>query len=127
MSFTLTVKHQCDLRQRHSVNLHSFAISVISRTSKVVTFFFSIWVLFHGHSRITGLQGKGEGIPLTPHYHFHQLHRHLDISQAITTKSSPLHIASSWTRTVFSPNAEKYGPEITPYLETFHAVKNLKR
>ena len=25
--------------------------------------------------------------------------------------------------TVFSPNAGKYGPEITPYLDTFHAVK----
>ena len=23
---------------------------------------------------------------------------------------------------VFSPNARKYGPEITPYLDTFHAV-----
>ena len=23
---------------------------------------------------------------------------------------------------VFSPNAGKYGPEITPYLDTFHAV-----
>ena len=23
---------------------------------------------------------------------------------------------------VFSPNAEKYGPEITPYLDTFRAV-----
>ena len=23
---------------------------------------------------------------------------------------------------VFSPNAEKYGPEKTPYLDTFHAV-----
>ena len=23
---------------------------------------------------------------------------------------------------VFSPNAEKYGPENTPYLDTFHAV-----
>ena len=23
---------------------------------------------------------------------------------------------------VFSPNVEKYGPDITPYLETFHAV-----
>ena len=22
---------------------------------------------------------------------------------------------------VFSPNAEKYGPEITPYLDTFHS------
>ena len=23
---------------------------------------------------------------------------------------------------IFSPNTEKYGPEITPYLDTFHAV-----
>ena len=38
---------------------------------------FSIWVVFHEHLRITGLQGKGEGISLTPHYHFHPLHRHL--------------------------------------------------
>ena len=60
--------------------------------------FFSIWVFFHDHSRITGLQGKGEGISLTPHYHFHPLHRHLDISRAITAESSPLHIASSRTR-----------------------------
>ena len=58
-------------------------------------FFFSIWVFFHDHSRITGLQGKGEGISLTPHYHFHPLHRQLDISRAITTESSPLHIAST--------------------------------
>ena len=31
-------------------------------------FFFSTWVFFHKHSRITGLQGKGEGIllPLPP-------------------------------------------------------------
>ena len=28
-------------------------------------------------------------------------------------------------RTVFSPNAEKYGPEKTPYLDTFHAVNEL--
>ena len=42
--------------------------------------FFSIWVFFHEHSRITGLQEKGEGISLTPHYHFHPLHRQLDIS-----------------------------------------------
>ena len=57
--------------------------------------FFSIWVFFYEHSRITGLQGKGEGISLTPHYHFHLLHRHLDISRAITLESSPLHIASN--------------------------------
>ena len=40
--------------------------------------FFSIWVFFHRHSRITGLQEKGEGILLTPHYHLHPLHRHFD-------------------------------------------------
>ena len=62
--------------------------------------FFSIWVFFfHKHSRFTGQQGKGEGIYLTPVYHFHPLHRHLDISQAVTAESSPLHIASSRTRT----------------------------
>ena len=50
-------------------------------------FFFSIWVFFYEHSQITGLQRKGEHISLTPHYHFHQLHRHLDISRAITAES----------------------------------------
>ena len=54
---------------------------------------------FHKHSRIKGLQGKGEGISLIPHYHFHLLHRYLDISWAITVESSPRHIASRWTWT----------------------------
>ena len=36
--------------------------------------FFSIEVFYHDHSRIKGLQGKGEGISLNPHYHFHPLH-----------------------------------------------------
>ena len=62
-------------------------------------FFFPIWVFFYEHSRITGLQRKGEGISLTPHYQFHSLHRHLDISRTITAESSPLHIARSRTRT----------------------------
>ena len=64
-----------------------------------IFFFFSIWVFCHDHSRITRLQGKGEGISSTPHYHFHPLHRYLDISRAITAKSSPLHIGSNRTRT----------------------------
>ena len=72
-------------------------------------FFFSMWVFFHEHSRIAGLQGKGEGISLTPHYHFHPLHRHLDISRAITAESSPLHIAGSRTRTgnLWFPSASR--------------------
>ena len=61
--------------------------------------FFSKWVFFHEHSRMTGLQGKGEDISLTPHYHIHPLRRHLDISWVITAESSPLHMVSSRTRT----------------------------
>ena len=72
-------------------------------------FFFSMWVFFHEHSRFTGQHGKGEGIYLTPLYHFHPLPRHLDISQAITAESSPLHIASSRTRTgnLWLPSASR--------------------
>ena len=64
-----------------------------------IFFFFSIWVFFHEHSRFARQQGKGEGIYLTPLYHFHPLHGHLDISRAIAAESSPLHIAGSRTRT----------------------------
>ena len=73
------------------------------------TLFFSVWVFFHNHSRITGLQPKGESIPLTPHYPFHPFHRHLDISWAITAESSPLHIGSSRIRTgnLWFPSASR--------------------
>ena len=72
-------------------------------------YFFSIWVFFHEHSRFTGQQGKGEGNYLTPLYHFHPLHRHLDISRAIAAESSPLHIAGSRTRTgnLWFPSASR--------------------
>ena len=59
------------------------------------TFFFYLGFV----SRVIGLQGKGEGISLTPRYHFHLLHRHIDISRVIAAGSSPLHIASSRTQT----------------------------
>ena len=62
-------------------------------------FFFSIRVFFHQHSRIAGLQGKGESIFLIPQYHFHPLHRKLAISRTITAASSPVHIVSSRLRT----------------------------
>ena len=71
---------------------------VVVFLTSIFLFFFYVG-FFHEHSRITGLQGKGEGISLTPHDHFHQLHRHLDISRAITADSSLLHIATSRSRT----------------------------
>ena len=82
---------------------------VLTLNGKLLWFFYSIWVFFHEHSRITGVQGKGEGISLTPHYPFHPLHRHLDISGAITAESSPLHIASSRTQTgnLWFPSASR--------------------
>ena len=54
-----------------------------------LTVIFFIWVFFNEYSWFTGQQGKGEAISLTPHCHFHPLHRHLDISRVITSESSP--------------------------------------
>ena len=62
-------------------------------------FLFFCLVFFHWHSRFTGQQGKWEAISSTPLCHFHPLHRHLDISRAITAECSPLHLASSPTQT----------------------------
>ena len=69
---------------------------------------FFVWVFFHKHSRITWLRGK-EGISVTPHCHFQLLHIHLDISRVIIAESSPLHIASSRTRTgnLWFPSASR--------------------
>ena len=50
--------------------------------------FFLIWVFFDKHSRITGLQGKGEDISLTYHYHFHTLQRHFDDEILIIVEKS---------------------------------------
>ena len=46
---------------------------------------------------------------LTPLYHFHPLQRNLNISRAITAESSPLHIASSQTRSwnIWFPTASR--------------------
>ena len=68
-----------------------------------------MWIFFDEDSRSTELQGKREGISLTPHYHLHPFHRHLDFSRAITAESLPLHIASSRTRTgnLWFPNESR--------------------
>ena len=81
---------------------------VICRARRNI-YIFSIWILFHEHSRFTGQQEKGEAISLTSLYHFHPLHRHLDISRAITAGSSPLHLASSRIRTgkLWFPSASR--------------------
>ena len=63
------------------------------------TIFFFVWIFFHKYSWFTGQQWMREVISLIPLYHFHPLHRHLDISRTITAESSPLHIASRWTWT----------------------------
>ena len=95
-------------------------MTVTARREPIITslvFFSSIWVFIHEHSRITGLQGKRKGIFLTSDYHFHMLHRHLDISLGITAQSSPLHIADSRTRTgkIWFPSASCQPPSYGPF------------
>ena len=38
------------------------------------------------------MAGEGGGYSVTPVYHFDPPYRHLEISQAITAESSPLHV-----------------------------------
>ena len=59
-------------------------------------FFLSMFSLTINHD-LQDSRGRGGAISLIPLYDFHLLHRHVDISQAITTGSSPLRIASNWT------------------------------
>ena len=93
-----TSKHHLSDYFRKTLYLR-YGEAAIQRCSLKKFVFFSIWVSFHKHWRITGLQGKGKDIYLTPHYHFHPLHRYLDISSANTAEGTPLHIASSRTQT----------------------------
>ena len=88
---------------------HSWRWEKTLHQETLMTEFFYVWVFFHKHSRFTGQQGKREDIYLTPHYHFHLLHRRLHIGRAITAENSPLHIASSRTRTgnLWFPSASR--------------------
>ena len=60
--------------------LHIFSKINLKNRAKLCCCFFFYLVFFHGHSQIIGLQGKGEGISLTPLYHFYPLHRHRESS-----------------------------------------------
>ena len=62
-------------------------------------FFFLSGFSFTNIHESQDCRGRGEGISLTRHCHFHPLHRHLDISRATTAESSPLHVAGSRSRT----------------------------
>ena len=64
---------------------------------QTTSFFFYLGFLSRTFTNQTA--GEGGGHSLTPHYHFHPLDRHFDISRAITAESSALHIASSPTGT----------------------------
>ena len=74
------------------MSIAKFSTDSSSYSERLLSFFcFFDLDFLSRHSRITGLQGKGEGISLTPHYHFYPLRRHLDIRRTITAESSPLH------------------------------------
>ena len=71
------------------------------RTTSIKFFFFFCFYFGFLSRTLTNHRtvGEGEGISLSPRYHFHSLHRHLGISKKISAESPPLHISSSQTRT----------------------------
>ena len=93
-----STKHK---KQRHHAvkltNIGDYAPdlnAVVTSASSYEDFLYLFgWFSFHKHLRFTGQQGNQEAISLTPLYHFHLLHRHLDTRLTITIESSHLHIA----------------------------------
>ena len=91
-------KDQCNLQTSSKSTLSNW----------IYIFFLFGFSFTHIHdSQINRRMGKG--VYLIPLYHFHPLHRHLDISRMIVAGSSPLHIASSRTRTgnLWFPSASR--------------------
>ena len=93
----------CSTMLTVSIDIRTAKISLVLNMTNNIhdlngDIFFSIWFFFYEHSRIIGLHRNGEGISLTPHYHFYPLHGHLGIGRTIAAGTSPLYIASSRTR-----------------------------
>ena len=86
-------------RRASSTFTESLFLHVVKHDLLFLFQFFFYLAFFHEYSRFTGQQAKGETIYLHPFYHFHPLHRHLDISWVIAAESSPLRIAGSRNRT----------------------------
>ena len=90
-------------------------------TTTTINFFFFFFFLygfsFRNIHESQDCRGRGEGIYLSPHYHFHPFHGHSDISRVINAESSPLNIARSWARTgnLWFPSASREPLSYTPY------------
>ena len=76
----------------------------LTRNITLTVFFLFCFVFFYQgfsftqHSQFTEQQGMGRSF-VTPIYHFHLLHEHLDIRRAITADKLPLHIGDDRTQT----------------------------
>ena len=108
-----------------SISIETKLVTHFSEYKIIMLFFlfFFIWVFFHEHSLFTRQQEKWEGIFLTLPYHFHPLHRHIDISRVITAESSPLHIACSWSQTgnLWFPSASRWPLSYAPLFTLIYA------
>ena len=108
-SFKHNSVHMPSLNLAHTLSFkprfHMFIIDGYDRKSKRFFFFICLFVFCLGFlsrpfmNHRTAEEGGGHFFNSSLPYHFHPLHRHLDINRAISAESSPLHIGSSWTCT----------------------------
>ena len=80
-----------------TILITNYQFHLFTNIKTIFNFFFLSGFSFTTIHKVIGQQGKGEGISSITHFHLHLLHRNLDISQAITADSSPLHIVISRT------------------------------
>ena len=87
--------------QKHLQRSNSFTVNVLISQflNSSCSFYFLSGFSFTKIYDSQDSRGRGEVFCLTPLYHFYPLCRHLNISGTATAGSSPLHIASSRTRT----------------------------
>ena len=103
-------------------NCHAYIIYIIHYIHYIHTYIYSFYIYIYIHyslflhvvkqnylsffligfsfTNIMIHRTAGKGwVTLYTFHHFHLLHKHLDISQVVAAKSTPLHIAGSRTRT----------------------------
>ena len=77
---------------------YSLRLTSLTRCSRHFEQFFFYLGFLSRTPAIHRTSGKGEAFSLALLYHFHPLHRNLDVNRAIDAEGSPLHTANSPTR-----------------------------
>ena len=93
--WALLMKESFALTKQSTLHLYILLLLTKALLLFVMFFFFLSAFSFTNIHDLQDSRGTGKALSLTPLYHFHPVHRHLDVSLEITAEISLLHISSS--------------------------------